>query len=105
MFAFLALFFVSLAAMIGIACAINYFWRIGAWKSLAGGVFTVAIFLIFWASGLWEGASRHSWGPLTPLFFLIIVATALVAAAAALLVHLSLRKKQAKKPIPRWEKR
>lgn len=64
----LALFLVSLVAAIGLACAIQYFFIPGPWRSLGYAMFAVALFLAFWASGLWQDASRHDWGFLTPVF-------------------------------------
>lgn len=74
MLATLAILFMAAAAILGIACGINYFWKVG-FKRAAGyaGLF-VCVFLLFWASGLWVGASRHSWGFLTPVFAIMIMA-------------------------------
>lgn len=56
------------AIIVGAACAINFFWQIGYKKAFFWAAFFVIMFLLFWVSGVWEGASRHSWGVLAPLF-------------------------------------
>lgn len=71
---FLAIFFMAVIAVAAIAAAINFFWNSGPWRALGYASFMVAIFLIFWASGLWRDATRHSWGALTPVFALMIIA-------------------------------
>lgn len=96
MIEFFALFLICCAALIGMACAINYFWRAGPWISLGCAAFVVCVFLVFWASGLWEGASRHSWGMLTPAYFLIMLLCAALVLAAWLLLKFHLAKKRKK---------
>lgn len=66
-----------LAAMLGLSAAINYFWQTGLKRAAAYALFVIGVFLLFWASGLWIGASRHSWGVLVPVFILMIVGAAL----------------------------
>lgn len=78
----LALFLIILAAIPAMACAINYFWRTGGVLALSIAAFVVVVFIVFWTSGLWVGASRHSWGILTPLFVLMIAACAALVGAA-----------------------
>ena len=74
MAAFFALFAVCLVAACALACAINYFLQTGPWRALGYGLLAVAIFLIFLASGLWDGASNYDWGPLTPVFAIMLAA-------------------------------
>lgn len=69
---FIAIVAVIFIAIIAITCAITFFWQIGPWSAMGYAAFMVAIFLVFWASGLWQNASRHSWGTLTPIFILMI---------------------------------
>ncbi len=73
MAAFFALFLVCAVAAVGIACAINYFLQIGPWVALGYALLGVAAFLLFFASGLWDGATRHDWGPLTPVFAIFLI--------------------------------
>lgn len=91
-----ALFCISIAAIIGMACAIHYFWQCGPLKALGYAAFVVFVFLIFWASGLWVDASRHSWGPLTPVFAIIIVVSALAVGIALRLLTYYANKKHNK---------
>lgn len=64
----------AFAAVIAAACAINFFWQTGCKRAFTlAGIF-IGVFLLFWLSGLWEGASRHSWGVLAPLFALFLCA-------------------------------
>lgn len=66
------------AALVAAACAINFFWQLGYKRAfILSGLF-IGVFLIFWLSGLWEGASRHSWGVLAPAFALILCSSWLV---------------------------
>lgn len=74
MAAFLVLFLVFLIASCALACAINYFLQIGPWRAWGYGLLAVAVFLIFFASGLWAGASHYDWGPLTPVFAIMLIA-------------------------------
>lgn len=69
----LAILLMATAGTLGAACAINFFWQTGFRRAAGYAGFFVCIFLVFWASGLWEGASRHSWGVLTPVLALMIV--------------------------------
>lgn len=70
---FLVLLLVSLVIAIGLACAINFFFQPGPWRAFGYGLFITAIFLIFCASGLWDGASKYAWGPLTPVFVIMLM--------------------------------
>lgn len=70
---FIALFLICLVASLGAAVFIHYFWRIRLARALGYAAFFVAMFLVFWASGLWVNASRHSWGVLAPIFALFMV--------------------------------
>lgn len=70
---FIGVFFMGLAGALALGCAINYFLQTGLSKALGYGLFTVAIFLLFCMSGLWDGASRHAWGPLAPVFALMLI--------------------------------
>lgn len=72
MAAFLALFLVSIVAAVALACAINFFLRLGPWRSLGYALIGVGMFLIFCMTGVWEGANRHDWGPLAPVFALML---------------------------------
>lgn len=63
----------SLVAATGIACGINYFLRLGPWRSLGYALFAVAIFFIFCASGVWADAAKHDWGLLAPVFALMLL--------------------------------
>ena len=74
MIEFFALLLMVVAAILGGAFAISYFWRTGPAKALGYAAFFVVMIFIFGASGLWIGASRHSWGVLTPLFALMLAA-------------------------------
>lgn len=71
--AFFALLLMTAAAMLGLAAAINFFWQTGFKDALAYAALPVGIFLLFWLSGLWEDATPHSWGRLTPLFFIMLL--------------------------------
>lgn len=62
------------AAAFAAAFAINFFWRVGAGRAFACAGILIGAFLLFWASGVWEGASRHSWGVLAPFFALLMAA-------------------------------
>lgn len=73
MIEFLGIFFLALAACAGVASAINFFWQTGLAKAFGHAAFVTGIFLLFWGLGPWEGASRHSWGKLAPLFALMLV--------------------------------
>lgn len=73
MLAVFIIFLMSLVAVIGMAGAINYFLRSGPWRSLGYSFFAVAIFMLFCASGIWEGAPKQDWGWLTPVFALMLV--------------------------------
>lgn len=72
---FFALLLIFLGGTLGGAFAIHYFWQIPFAKSIACSAFFILVIIIFWASGLWENASRHSWGILTPIFALLIFVT------------------------------
>lgn len=76
------------AALIGIACAVHYFWRLDIRRSLGYAAFAILVFCLFLLSGLWEENSRHSWGSLATIFVLIIVA----AGAGVLFIRRILRK-------------
>lgn len=67
------------ASAIACACAINFFWQSGMRRAFAMSGVLVCVFILFWASGVWEGASRHSWGVLAPLFALLLGAVWLAA--------------------------
>lgn len=67
-----ALLFICLAAIAAGGFMIHYFWLIPLKKAFARAAFFVCIFLVFWASGAWVNASRHSWGVLAPLFAVFI---------------------------------
>ena len=69
----IALLALWLACAGAAAGAINFFWETGFRRAFGYGSFLSGIFLLFWASGLWEGASRHSWGVLGPAFLLMLV--------------------------------
>ncbi len=73
MSAFFALLCMCLVSATAIACGINFFLRIGPWRSLGYALFAVSVFLIFCASGLWADASRHAWGVLAPVFALMLL--------------------------------
>lgn len=73
MAAFFSLFCMCLVAATGIACGINFFLRIGPWRSLGYALFAVSVFLVFCASGMWQNASRHEWGILAPVFALMLL--------------------------------
>ena len=75
------------AGVLAAGCAINFFWRLGPKRSFAYGGFFVGVFLLFWASGLWEGASRHSWGVLAPIFALIMALVWLCARYMPVLIE------------------
>lgn len=68
----LGVLLMACAGIIATACAINFFWQTGYRKAFFWAAFVVGIFLLFWVSGLWIGASRHSWGVLAPLFALMM---------------------------------
>lgn len=70
---FFVFLLMSLVGAIGFACAINFFLRLGPWRSFGYGLFAVAVCLVFFISGLWENGSRHAWGPLTPVFAIILL--------------------------------
>lgn len=70
---FFAILCMSLVAATGIACGINFFLCVGPWRSLGYALFTVSIFLIFGATGMWDGAMRHDWGILAPVFALMLL--------------------------------
>lgn len=73
MIEFIAILAMGLVALAGLTRAASYFWRIDTKRALGYSAFVLLVFCIFWLSGLWETESRHSWGSLTPIFFLIIV--------------------------------
>lgn len=73
MVGFTAVFFVVLVAAIGIAYGLNFFLRLGPWRSLGYAMLAIAAFLIFCASGLWEDATTHEWGWLAPIFATILI--------------------------------
>lgn len=75
---FLALGALWLAAACALAGAINFFWETGFRRAFGYGAFLAGVFLLFWASGLWVGASRHSWGVLGPAFVLMLAGAWLV---------------------------
>lgn len=60
------------AGLVSVACAINFFWQTGYKRALVSSALFIGAFLLFWASGAWVGASRHSWGVLAPLLVLIL---------------------------------
>lgn len=68
----LALLALWLAFAAAVAGAVNFFWETGFRRAFGYGVFLGGVFLLFWASGLWVGASRHSWGVLGPVFLLML---------------------------------
>lgn len=70
---FFAVLLVCLVAAIGIACAINYFLACGPWRALGFGLFGVAIFMLFAASGMWVNAAPHDWGKLAPVFAFMLI--------------------------------
>lgn len=74
MVAFFALLCVCCAAVLTGGYLIRFFWAMPLKKGFACAGFFVAIFCLFWASGLWVSASRHSWGALTPVFALFLLA-------------------------------
>lgn len=67
------LLLVCLVASCAIGAAINYFLQTGPWRAWGYGLIAVGAFLFFFATGLWEGASRHDWGPLAPVFALFLI--------------------------------
>lgn len=69
----IALLALWIAAACAAAGAINFFWETGFRRAFGYGAFLSGVFLLFWATGLWEGASRHSWGVLGPAFLLMLV--------------------------------
>lgn len=69
-FAFLL---VCAAAVFAGGHMIHFFWAIPLKQAYARAGFFVAVFCLFWASGLWVSASRHSWGALAPVFALFIL--------------------------------
>lgn len=71
--AFLALVCVCLVAIFAITCAIIYFLQIGFFRALGYALIAMGAFLVFLASGLWDGASNHSWGPLAFAFAFMLV--------------------------------
>ena len=75
---FLVLLLVAAAAIIAAAFVINYFWRVGFRRGAAYAAFFVAIFFVFWGSGLWLDAKPEDWGVLAPLFALIMGASWIV---------------------------
>ena len=78
MIEFIAILAMGLVALAGLTCAARYFWRIDTKRALGYAAFALLVFCIFWLSGLWETESRHSWGSLTPIFFLIMAASGAV---------------------------
>lgn len=63
----------ALAALtLALACAVNFFWQTGFARALEPAALLTGAILIFWLSGLWDGASRHSWGVLWPVFLLFL---------------------------------
>lgn len=78
----LALGALWLAAACAVAGAINFFWETGFRRAFGYGAFLAGVFLLFWASGLWVGASRHSWGVLGPAFVLMLAGAWLVVRLA-----------------------
>ncbi len=70
--AIFAVILVSLASVLASACAINFFWRTGIKKAAGIASFFVAIFLVFWASGLWQENTPRAMGSLVPLFVIIL---------------------------------
>lgn len=74
MVAFTSVFLVVIVSAIGIAYGLNYFLRLGPWRSLGYAMLAIAAFLIFCASGLWENATAHEWGWLAPIFAIILIA-------------------------------
>lgn len=69
---------ISAAAIVGIAAAINYFWRTGYRMACGYASFFVGIFLLFWASGLWENAARRGIGALFLMFAAMLATCAIV---------------------------
>lgn len=69
---FFAILFMMLAAFLGLAFTINFFWQSGFRQAFAYAALFVGIVVIFGASGIWLHASRHSWGALAPLFALML---------------------------------
>ena len=69
---FLALLAMAAVAAFSVASAINFFARTGFKRAMGYAAYVVCIFLLFWLSGLWVGASKHSWGVLAPLFLLFM---------------------------------
>lgn len=84
---FLALGALWLAAACALAGAINFFWETGFRRAFGYGAFLAGVFLLFWASGLWVGASRHSWGVLGPAFMLMLAGAWLVVRLALWFRH------------------
>ena len=68
----LAVLMMAVVGMVAAAFAINFFWQLGYRQAFTLATLFIGVFLLFWASGLWEGASRHSWGVLAPLFALFL---------------------------------
>lgn len=64
----------SAIAAFAIAGAIDYFMRIGYWRAYGIALFVIAVILAFCATGLWEDATRYSWGALTPIFAILLLA-------------------------------
>lgn len=69
---FIALLFMGIVAVLAGAFAINYFWKIGPASSIGYAAFFVVMVIVFGLSGIWIGASRHSWGVLAPLFAVML---------------------------------
>lgn len=80
------------AGLFAAACAINFFWQIGYKRAFAYAGGAIAAFLLFWSSGIWEGASRHSWGVLAPTFALLIIGIWLGAKYLPILVKFAYKK-------------
>lgn len=72
---------IAAAAILAIAAAINYFWQIGYKAASCYASFFVGLFLLFWASGLWENAARRGIGAL----FLMFVSMLAICAIAVLI--------------------
>lgn len=67
-----AIILMIIAAFLGLAIAINFFWRCGFNLAFAYSALFVGVVAVFGASGIWLHVSRHSWGVLAPIFALML---------------------------------
>lgn len=69
---FIILALVATAAVIGVAAAVNFFWKTGFKRGALCASLFVAAFFVFWGSGVWLEADPRDWGALTPMFLVIL---------------------------------